>query len=319
MVRNCPACFSANESLNIQGCIFCLHKCADCGLAFSSPMPSDNELLAYYQGFNFLRQSPASLLRSLPAIRESLQFFVGRSESHGRFLDYGGGSGIYTLAAEQLGWEADLFDYDKQMIDFARREMGVSRAYSTMHDVAGPYDVIFAFHVVEHWNNFDQSFRQLLGMLAERGSLVFATPNANSVEKCARPSHRKSYKDILLQNGASEDQAEFWMNQNDSITCWNPPRHLFAFTPKSFVEIGKRYALKTTIWTGYNTSQIFEPRSYIVPRYVDSMMGALGAVSRHPRSAFRRLLSEIALRHRLHVLQRSHPDMGEQLYVRFST
>jgi len=305
--------------LRVHGKIFSLLKCAKCGLVYTSPMPTDHELLKYYQGFNFQKQPTKTLLARIPSICRSLRHFVGTSKISGRFLDYGGGSGIYALAAERLGWEADLYDCDEQMVEFARRELSVARAYTTLENVKGPYNVIFAFHVIEHWNDFDRNLKQLLSILAPGGSLLFATPNANSVEKSVRSAHRQSYRNILIKNGASEDQADFWMNQNDSITCWDPPRHLFAFTPQSFVEIGKRYSLETTIWTGFNTSEVFEPRSYVVPRYSESMIIAItGARAGNPKSAIRKFITDIRLRQRLQQLRKSHPHLGEQLYVKYS-
>jgi SAM-dependent methyltransferase len=311
----CEACLSDERSLEIRGSKYGLIKCGTCGLVTTDPMPTDEELVDYYQGFSFNLESPQILKGQLSAIERSLRHFVG--EGPGRFLDYGGGCGIYTVAAKNLGWSSELFDYDKGMIDFAKQELGVQKGFSDWMGVTGSFDLIFAFHVIEHWNSLTHHFEELLNRLSPGGSLVFATPNARSVEKIARHRHRESYENILIDKGASRDQACEILARHDSVTCWDPPRHLYAFTPESLKQLGQRYDLKTHVWTGYNTSSIFEPRRYVIPTLKNTLAGQVRQILKHPRQTLKNIKPYIKLRIAISRLKATYPEMGEQLYVKF--
>jgi len=314
----CPACLSLAQALYLPSKKYHLIKCGDCGLVFTDPMPDDRELGDFYQGFNFQKEPASNLLENLDKIKSSLDYFVGRPHGSQRFLDYGGGCGVYTLAASQLGWDAELYDYDREMVDYGKKELGLMHAFADINDLRAGYHLIFAFHVVEHWNDLDRHFQQLLSLLAPDGSVVIATPNAVSIEKKARFLHRKKYLNILLKYGASVAQAKEWMKKTDSITCWDPPRHLFAFTPQSLRALAERFHLNVTIWTGYNSNPIFEPRQYLIPSYEKSMQSFSKEIFNNPFRAIKRLFKNTLNRFCVARLEKNYPDLGEQLYAKFT-
>lgn len=314
----CPACLGGNAPLVFAGGKHAMAKCRDCGLVFTSPMPTDAELLEYYQGFSFQLESDPRLRRHLPAIRSSLMHFVGEPALGGRFLDYGGGCGVYAAAAAELGWRAELFDYDCQMVAVGKRVFGIDAAWTDLDSAVGPYEIIFAFHVVEHWNHLDRHLGGLLQKLQPGGSLVGATPNALSLEKSVRHAHRQRYEHILEEAGASAEEAQAWLRKADSVTCWDPPRHLFAFTPGSLESLGRRHGLVVEVTTGYNTDLLFEPRGYIVPTPLDALRDLGWRALRRPRHALRRLARAWTERRDLGRLRREQPAMGEQLYFKMT-
>jgi len=68
---------------------------------------------------------------------------------------------------------------------------------------------------------------------------------------------------IALRTSWCFFQARIGQPEIDSILAWDPPRHLFAFTPKSLAAIGVRFGRETEIFVGYNTNRLFEPRQYV--------------------------------------------------------
>jgi SAM-dependent methyltransferase len=274
-------------------------------LVRTEPMPTDAELVEFYQGFSFRRPDLARLERDVESVAQSLEHFVGRPEGENKaFLDYGGGFGIYCLAARRLGWDPWLFDYDRGCIDFAREQLDLPHAVADLGELAGrKFDLIFGYHVIEHWNALDANMRVLLDFLAPGGRMVFATPHADSVEKWVRPYHLRNYWKRLRREGEGSARAISLALRPKSFLCWDPPRHLFAFTGEALRCLGRRHGMEAKVEVGYNTSLLHEPRQDVLPASAHGFPA--GAIARFSRIGCR-------------ALQVILPAFGEQLYVTYS-
>ena len=296
-------------------------KCAYCGLVQTSPMPSDNELISFYQGFSFECNTPEVMRRPLTAITQSLKHFIGENDESNHstktFLDYGGGAGIYCIAAEAIGWKTTLFDYDQKTVDYGINELGVREGYADWNALKSrKFDVIFSFHVVEHWNEVENNFGNLIEKLNPGGRLIIATPNAHSIEKWFRPQHFLRYFRLWKPYMPSRWMRFKLLLKPDSVFCWDPPRHLFAWTPEAFRQLGKRFNLETTIKVGYNIDKHFEPRAYV--------LYPLKKRIKQVRSMKINLIRKILLAAWecislpcIQLASRVAPHYGEQLYVEF--
>jgi len=315
----CPSCHS-NKNVFIGFSRFIFTKCKSCGLCFTASIPSTEELITYYQGFSFERKSKDKVTGDIPSICKSLKHFIGCAPDDGidhTFLDYGGGAGIYCLAAEQLGWKATLFDYDRDMVRYGCEELGVSEGVYDISKLKNrQFDVIFSFHVVEHWNEIEENFKGLISMLKPGGKLVIATPNARSIEKWFRPQHFLRYYRLWIPYLPNRWQRLKLLLKPNSVFCWDPPRHLLAWTPDSFRFLGERFGLKTKVTVGYNTNQIFEPRAYVLK----PLRKRLRNVRKMNISAFKKLILfmwEFLSTPCLRLAALVAPGFGEQLYVEF--
>lgn len=278
-------------------------------------MPTDTELVEFYQQFAFEKPLREDVENDMPAIQDSLRHFVGLPRpGWNRFLDYGGGFGIYCKAARGVGWDPSLFDYDRGCLDYAKSEMGVSRAVGDLAELKGEqFDVIFGYHVIEHWNRIDPNMEALLGLLAPGGRIIFATPHSESAEKWVRPYHLRKYAMGLVAMGEALPRALLLTARLRSFLCWDPPRHLLAFSAESLRAIGRRHGLKARIETGYNTSAIHEPRQYVVPNpFAPRFKVPLGASA--AASILRKLTACFSWAG-CKVLARIFPRHGEQIYV----
>jgi SAM-dependent methyltransferase len=314
----CQACGSTAIAFSAGIREFGLRKCGECGLVRTNPMPNDADLLQFYQQFAFEKPSYEDVDNDVPAIKASLRHFVGVPQAgRNRFLDYGGGFGIYCKAARQLGWEPSLFDYDRGCLEYAQSVMGVPCAVGDLADLREKqFDVIFGYHVIEHWNRVDENIEALLRLLAPEGRIILATPNAESVEKWVRPYHLRKYMLGLSARGEALPRAAWLTLQVRSFLCWDPPRHLFAFSAQSLQAIGRRHGLKAKIETGYNTSVVYEPRQYVVPNPFSRRFKVPRVSS--PLTSFLRKVVAVFSWLGCKVLQRCFPRRGEQLYVVYS-
>lgn len=261
----CHACFTVLPLYPSGDGKYQAMKCSRCGLVQTNPMPGIDELKKYYSDFGFLPPKTSAVNEQLKAIRQSIIHHLGSSGNEKNFLDYGGGYGLYAKAASELGWETILFDYDNGALDFARSELGIEQTTADLHSLPDhSFDVIWSFHVAEHWRSIDDSFNDIDRLIKRGGRLVIATPNARSWEKYVRIAHFKTYLKAWRTRGLSLTDALKLILRYDSVLCWDPPRHLYAYTPESLRRIGERRGYETELRVGSNNDPLYEPRRYII-------------------------------------------------------
>jgi 2-polyprenyl-3-methyl-5-hydroxy-6-metoxy-1,4-benzoquinol methylase len=301
----CPACGSHGVRYRFAAADeFGLAKCGECGLVRTEPMPDEEFLAEFYQGFRFLEPSMENLESQVDRVAESLSHFIGPATQGGTFLDFGGGAGIYCLAGAKLGYESSLFEVDRQMVEFAREKMGLARVFMDLGELAGrKFSVILACHVIEHARDPGGFLSLLRGLLREDGVLVVATPNAEEAEKLVRPAHVLRYLRRVMRTRANAAQALATVISLDSLFCWDPPRHLFAYTAASLQHLARRQGMAAETMAGFNTDPLYEPRGYLLPpvslRSLCSKRGLLNAVARWTMPVVRFLF----------------PSRGQQLYA----
>lgn len=314
----CAACLSQNQiSQTFTVSNYTALKCKNCGFVQTTPMPNVEDLFEFYQKFQFCPPSLASLRSEIHEVAQSLSFLIGRSTTkNASILDYGGGCGIFSSAAQSIGLNPTLFDYDLDSVNFAKNKLLIDKASNDWKEISQKrYDYIFLYHVVEHWNNIDNNIIKLLNVLKDDGLIVMVTPNAKSIEKWGRPRHFINYFRKWKKRGSSPLSRIKSLIPTNSFFCWDPPRHLFAFTQESFQEIGKRFNLKTETFVGYNVNPLFEPRGYIIKPI--RFRKILSLMKQRKIQTARNVFSEYLSYNVLKILEKVFPYSGDQLVVRF--
>jgi 2-polyprenyl-3-methyl-5-hydroxy-6-metoxy-1,4-benzoquinol methylase len=139
----------------------------------------------------------------------------------GRVLDYGAGTGAFLNTCKSNGWDTTGIEPDADARKVMRDKFSISsysnwqqaKAQNALHD----FDVITAWHVLEHVPDLKETIGELRGALKEKGKLIVAVPNPDSFDA-------KYYK-------------ENW-------AAYDVPRHLWHFAPANMERLMKEQGFK---------------------------------------------------------------------------
>lgn len=123
--------------------------------------------------------------------RKSLLSFLGDANLEGKtFVDVGSGSGLFSLAARQLGADVHSFDYDEQSVACTRKlqtrfyphdshwriEQGsvLDQAYL---ETLRTYDIVYSWGVLHHTGDMWQALENVIALTKPNGKLFVAIYN----------------------------------------------------------------------------------------------------------------------------------------------
>ncbi|MBN2776276.1 MAG: class I SAM-dependent methyltransferase [Bacteroidales bacterium] len=231
-MENCPICESKVVEKLLVVNKFDVIKCRDCGLLFTYPLPSDEAINEYYQGFLFNKPSESGLKKQIESRTREIGHFFNLGDF--KFLDYGAGIGTAYYVAKKLGFDSFYYDIDRQSIDFAKERLGLAEdSIIKDSDLSGlSFDYIWSDNVIEHVKDPERFVAVLYGALKNGGKLVIKTPQASNVEALfiAALSGLLYFKNAFKQNSFSTAFKASFLKR-----YWHcePPRHLYSFSKKS--------------------------------------------------------------------------------------
>lgn len=129
-----------------------------------------------------------------------------------RILDFGCGNGGFLIRVKSVAETVMGVDLENALVPHFR-EHGIP--FSQSLELAGPFDVITLFHVLEHLKDPMATLLELKGLLAPGGQILIEVPNAN---------------DALLKLYESEAFSKF--------TYWS--FHLFMYTSETLTRLFRR-------------------------------------------------------------------------------
>lgn len=247
--------------------IWSLMRCAKCDLLWLNPRPLPNEIsklyLEYYthqqndslmkkratlykavkakilqSGFGYSMNVKSKFLGKVLSYISPLKEIVGRSvmwvkANEGRsLLDIGCGNGQFLAQMKELGWNVFGIEPDSKAARIAREHFGLEIFQGTLEKAKFPansFDVITMDNVIEHVPDPINLLTECRRILKSGGKLVVITPNIHSLGR------RLFSKE--------------WLH-------FDPPRHLFLFSPKSMSICIDRAKLKVQkLWTTPKTAR----------------------------------------------------------------
>jgi SAM-dependent methyltransferase len=163
-------------------------ECHACGLSFSDPQPSAEDVAAFYEAPTAYSDIYGSI--DHPWQRLQHQFDLARvartrAGRLGRLLDVGCSFGLLLEVAQQAGWDAYGVEPGLAAVETARRRVGQSRVYhGFVQDLPGDvggFDCISMSHVFEHLVQFRPVLDRLAQLLNPGGILAVQSPNRRSL------------------------------------------------------------------------------------------------------------------------------------------
>jgi SAM-dependent methyltransferase len=187
----CPLCGSAEAAvagrLDRQGRPLTTLLCLGCGLYRSDPLPSEEQLRAFYEKQYRLeykgvaRPKAHHVLRAARAARDRLQWLQPHLPDAGAWLDAGAGSGEFAFLLQRRGLDVLALEPNQGYAAYIRDDLRVPVRQGFIEDLpasAGPFAGISCFHVLEHHPDPVAALGRLRGLLAPGGLLAVEVPNS---------------------------------------------------------------------------------------------------------------------------------------------
>ena len=233
----CPLCgsdkyhilFKAKDNRFGSPGEFTIVECNECGLRFTTPRPTEEELVLYYpdhyapyQGRDVTKlKSHSRWQRIKEDIKKSplgpllIRLLYGHSRwmpnlpQGVKVLDFGCSTGTFLNSLKDRGWNLHGVDMSGKAVNYAKEVLGLNVIRGTLEEIDFPsnhFDVVFAWHVLEHLLNPLRTLKEINRILKPNGYFIFAVPNAASWE---------------------------WRVFKNKWYDLDPPRHLFHYTSKT--------------------------------------------------------------------------------------
>jgi SAM-dependent methyltransferase len=175
--------------------------CDACGSAMLRPFPCTDDLPAFYPPvYTFSPELAQSTIKRLLASIEYRLFFRpiyraqvrivdrhvrSRDQQPGKLLDIGCGRGLRLLDFQRLGYDVHGMDFVSDSVEYVQNTLGIPAVTSDAGSLAEcfpphTFDVITAFHVVEHVTELDSAMRAVRRLLRPGGWFAAAVPLVDS-------------------------------------------------------------------------------------------------------------------------------------------
>lgn len=221
-VTNCPICNSDSfapfiecKDYTVSKNTFAIVQCKSCGFKLTSPRPEEAEAGKYYQSEDYVSHSNTSkgLVNKLYqqarkiTLKRKLKLITSVSgKQQGSLLDLGCGTGEFLNTCKQSGWNVKGIEPSPDARAFAAKQYGLEVQETDKWDFAdNTFDVVSAWHVLEHVYKLEETAKQVKRMLSPTGTFIVALPNCNSAD--------------------ADFYKQYW-------AAYDVPRHIWHFTPK---------------------------------------------------------------------------------------
>jgi 2-polyprenyl-3-methyl-5-hydroxy-6-metoxy-1,4-benzoquinol methylase len=208
---------------SITGESFALVKCEKCQLVFTNPRPDEDSISRYYESDSYI--SHANKSKSLVDIIYKLVRNITLKRKHrllrsltqeNNLLDYGCGTGHFLEFMASKNWDVTGVEPNEHARGQANNKTN-NAVVSSLGSVKNKFDIITAWHVIEHVHQLGDTLKALRSRLTDNGHLIIAVPNFNSYD--------------------AQYYGDFW-------AAYDVPRHLYHFSQKSFEALAFKRKLK---------------------------------------------------------------------------
>ena len=208
---SCPLCESKSQATIAEkgrsGEDLHTVLCQGCGLVFTSPVPTEPEVAAYYakeyrRSYKGVAQPKLkhvyrSGIRALARFSQVTQVLP----QTGRVIDIGSGGGEFVYLLAQRGYQASGIEPDEGYGGYAISEYGIDVQIGPFFEATlepDAFDLVTAHHVVEHLRDPISVFQGVLRALKTGGHFIVEVPNVESTYHA--PHNKWHYAHIFNYN-----------------------------------------------------------------------------------------------------------------------
>jgi len=164
----CPVCSITSGNYNVKVDAFKIYKCPNCGLEYTFPIPSLDELYSFYSKYTDIRADTNVVKMNAKRNLELLRSFG--YDDNKFLLDFGTGGADFVGVAGKNCYGIDFKSTNKQ------------RVYENLDDLPiKKYDFITLWGVLEHLSSPTDALLQLHDYSKPNGVLVITTVNAEGL------------------------------------------------------------------------------------------------------------------------------------------
>ena len=174
-----------------------LIKCRRCGLIYTWPRPTEEEIQKRYSRDYFYKEYlpvfgadetsfDPDLARNHYDLTLNLldRFSPGREA--GKLLDIGCGGGLFLKAAGDMGWDVEGVEISPTAARYANTVVGVPVRRARFEETGFPpedFDAVTLLDTVEHLQDPVNILREVRRVLKKDGILIVTTPDVNSLSR----------------------------------------------------------------------------------------------------------------------------------------
>lgn len=211
----CPLCrapgrldFSSTDLMFGGSTLYSYHRCTHCKLIYQHPIPSKDEISAFYPASYSIYSEPERTLfsrRKLQTLKETLGYQhlkVSEKRSFldklrpaktvpdvvpyveaGSALDIGCGNGKYLLRLQSIGWKCQGVEFNDKAVSICRSN-GLNVFHGDLVSAnfdSESFDFVTAHHLIEHAPDPHELVREISRITKPGGSVLIRTPNSESL------------------------------------------------------------------------------------------------------------------------------------------
>ncbi len=181
-VNQCVLCHSVSESFESYATVrgWTYVRCSVCGLVFLHPIPSSEELEVFYNGaYRYNRKRYQKTIRGQMIWLDMIEKLCGRT---GNMLEVGCSYGYFLMTAASRGWRVQGVELGDSGVQYASSKPHLPVQKGRIQDVEPeqPFDVVVAWHVLEHDPDPHGFIETGSRLLTPGGILALRVPNLGS-------------------------------------------------------------------------------------------------------------------------------------------
>jgi ubiquinone/menaquinone biosynthesis C-methylase UbiE len=239
MIRynNCPVCsgispvhFLTCTDHLVSGKEYELSQCPSCGFIFTASPPDEKEISLYYESEDYISHTDSDKtffdrtyrqVRKIMLASKRRQVLQNFNNPSGKILDIGCGTGHFLNEMKKSGWKTTGVELNNKAREYAidrfRIEVFPPEALRSLPDQE--FDCVTLWHVLEHFYEPFEYFREIKRLLKPGGSVYVALPNSASFDA---------------------------LHYGKEWAAYDVPRHLWHFNPSTFSLFSEKTGFRIT-------------------------------------------------------------------------